>query len=83
MQCDCIKQVEDKLKKHLGDSEAKMAVGFVFKDDGGVLTVPSITASYRKKKQDGTFNKKEETISIIPSFCPFCGEAINEDGLSK
>jgi hypothetical protein len=79
--CDCIKEIEQKLKNNTGDSEASLDIGFVFKDNGGVLTIPNITASVRKKAKDGTFANKAKSISIIPSLCPFCGEKIDKEGL--
>lgn len=82
MNCDCIKQFETKLKEQFEDPEAHLLVGFVFKDDGGTLTVPTIEALVRKKKRDGSF-KKPESISVIPSFCPFCGEKLDKTGLNK
>ena len=39
---------------------------------------PVIEATYRNKKKDGTFNKKESTISIAYPFCPFCGKKFSE-----
>lgn len=78
MNCNCIKEVNERLRKHTGHEDAQLAVSFIFMEDGSRLEVPSIYAFYKVKKRDGTYAKKAKELSIIPSFCPFCGEKIDK-----
>ena len=64
MGCKCI----DKLNKELESDERKARLELTLCMDGSVY--PYLSATYKKGKQI-----KERHITIIPTFCPFCGKA--------
>lgn len=59
--CDCFDKVEANLKEKTGDPEASLNYMYAMPS---FEKKPVIEATYRNKKKDGTFNKKESTISI-------------------
>ena len=70
--CDCLVKVNKLLQEQYDDSEARVVLNLCVLD-GKLDVYPGISAECRQKKKDGTFGKKK-TISIRPSFCPFCGK---------
>ncbi len=68
-------KVEANLKEKTGDPEASLNYMYAMPS---FEKKPVIEATYRNKKKDGTFNKKESTISIAYPFCPFCGKKFSE-----
>jgi len=77
MVCECIKKVEAKLRKDLGDPEANLKVEFAFVQKNGKAVVDEfipVYVSYRKKKKDGTLNLKKTDMYIKGAYCPFCGK---------
>lgn len=73
MACDCIKRIGEQIRKEYDDS-AYINVALMF--DGTVRF--EITASYRKKKRNGEYEKKESTLHLYPKYCPICGKPYNE-----
>ncbi|MFS2841769.1 MULTISPECIES: hypothetical protein [Parabacteroides] len=63
------------MKEKTGDPEASLNYMYAMPS---FEKKPVIEATYRNKKKDGTFNKKESTISIAYPFCPFCGKKFSE-----
>ena len=73
--CDCIDKVRKKLKEQT-------------KDDVGILKNVSYTFSYGEilgtsflynaRKKDGTKSKKLTEVTILFSYCPFCGKKFKE-----
>ena len=54
--CDCFDKVEANLKEKTGDPEASLNYMYAMPS---FEKKPVIEATYRNKKKDGTFNKKE------------------------
>lgn len=71
--CDCLTEINERVKEQTGDSEAY--IDFAFTMSG--KSFPRIPYNYRKKKRDGTFHAKESEGTIIPTFCPWCGVKYN------
>ena len=69
MSCNCLKQINERVKEQTGDIEA--SIDFAFTMSG--KSFPRIPYTYRKKKRDGGFHAKETEGTIVPSFCPWCG----------
>lgn len=71
--CDCFDKVEANLKEKTGDPEVSLNYMYAMLS---FEKKPVIEATYWNKKKDGTFNKKESTISIAYPFCPFLWEEV-------
>ena len=72
MKCDCITKVNEKLRENFDDEKAEVSVALCL--DNNVLDAyPALTATYHKKKKDGTYADKKTEVSLRPSYCPFCG----------
>jgi len=63
MSCKCI----ENLNKELAKDERASQLELTIRMDG--MTFPYMSATYKKGKQI-----KERHITIIPTFCPFCGK---------
>lgn len=47
---------------------------------GRNTVVMPLSYRYQYGKKDGTLGRERRgTVSILPSFCPFCGEAFNKE----
>lgn len=78
MKCNCLKEVEGKLKKVTGDPEAKIETSLIINEEKNRLeTRIPIIVSYRQKKKDGELKQKPERSHITAGYCPFCGEKVN------
>jgi len=73
MKCNCIEEINGKIKEATGDPEASLDILFTL--ENGINERLFIPYSYRNKKKDGTFtvNKKEGKLAL--GKCPFCGES--------
>jgi len=71
--CNCLNEMTILLRAEKDDNEASIDSVYIFGRSN--LTKPRMTASYRKKKKDGSYQKGNTIISVIPTFCPFCGVA--------
>lgn len=78
MACDCFEKAKLKVREATGDPHAKIR-GVFTSVDGKICLLPSIEVLYRKKKKDGTFAKKDSSIDLTYSYCPFCGKKLIED----
>ena len=67
--CNCLSEATKIYKKNYGDEKAEILSCFLF-DKGDR---PIIIATHRYKKKDGTFANKIVKETIIPIYCPFCG----------
>ena len=74
--CKCLSEVNEKLREGYDDEKAEI-VTILCLSGNHLDAYPGLTAKYRPKKKDGTFGK-EKTVSIRPSFCPFCGKNYEE-----
>ena len=73
--CDCFEKVEANLQEKTGDPNASLNYMYVMPS---FEKKPVIEGTYRKKKKDGTFQQKMESISLAYPFCPFCGKKLSE-----
>ncbi len=71
MECDCLKRVNEKLKKTHKDDEAELDIMFTLSTDVNYRYF--VTYQYRDKKRDGSFTKPK-TGKLALSKCPFCGK---------
>lgn len=88
--CDCIKDIETKVKQEINPKYSELK-GVCFsnkswllegKVKGAVLSQP-ITIDYAKTTKGGKEIWKTDTIQIVPTYCPFCGqklETLGEEG---
>lgn len=74
MACDCIKQLNDELRKEFNDS-VDVDTQLYAK---GEITV-NILAHYHKQNKNGTYRKGLSKIMLVPRYCPFCGKPYFED----
>ncbi len=71
MKCDCITKIDGELKsKNLEIS----GVAFLFPD---MRTVPYINCQWIDKTK-ATKGKKNSPPYMLASFCPFCGQPVEE-----
>lgn len=70
MTCDCIKQVNENLRKATGDPEARLNVEYELPN---LIQRVYVNFTYRKKKRDGSFGKEIEGHLSLGK-CPFCGK---------
>jgi hypothetical protein len=75
--CSCITDINTKLKEAYGDEKARL-VTVLCLSNNQLDAYPALSATYHPTKKDGSFGK-EKTISIRPSFCPFCGKKYFDD----
>jgi len=71
--CNCIKDVDQKIKKQTNDPDACVDWAIVGLFAGHPQYLPKINYTYRKSDKKGTLTKKTFEGTIIPTFCPFCG----------
>jgi len=74
--CNCLNEMTILLRSEKDDNEASIDSVYIFGKAN--LSKPRIAASYRQKKKDGSYQLKNTIISVIPTFCPFCGVAYEE-----
>ena len=68
--CNCISEINKKLKEQTKDEMASIETVFLI---GSLTYVTKISFRYNARKKDGTKSKKKTEQIIIPTFCPFCG----------
>lgn len=73
MACDCIKRLNDELRKEFNDS-----VDVDTQLHANMLTV-NLWAHYYKRNKNGTYRKGLSKIMLVPRYCPFCGKPYFED----
>lgn len=78
MNCDCVKNVNEKLKNQTGDPEAGIDIDFVIIKNQFV-SLPKVAASWRRRKKDGTLKAKPDPGSVFFQYCPFCGYRIQKE----
>jgi len=63
MTCNCIEQID----KHLAGHNSKLEVGFTFgTEDRPGYEFPALSTEKINKRN-------RDRMSVIPTFCPFCG----------
>lgn len=73
MACDCIKRLNEELRKEFNDS-----VDVDTQLHANMLTV-NLWAHYHKQNKNGTYRKGLSKIMLVPRYCPFCGKPYFED----
>lgn len=73
MACDCIKRLNDELRKEFNDS-----VDVDTQLHANMLTV-NLWAHYYKQNKNGTYRKGLSKIMLVPRYCPFCGKPYFEE----
>lgn len=82
MSCDCFEQAKIKVREATGDPLAKIR-GVFTSVNGKICLLPSIEVLYRKKKKDGSYTKRDSSIELTYSYCPFCGKKLIDDEKTK
>ena len=72
MNCECIKEINDKLVEQTGDKDAYICTSFGISDNK-MITVITIPVEYQEFKKDGTRKRYKTKGTIVASHCPFCG----------
>jgi hypothetical protein len=75
MKCNCIEEINKKLREASGDPEAKLNVIYAFPDMDARICVPYLA---RDKKRDGTFTKEKDKMLALQK-CPFCGTPVDDE----
>lgn len=85
--CNCIKETEEKYKKHLKEKDPTFKgiedfeVEFVNKgimlETGTIELVIPIEAEWKHTAKSGRVSTKRKKASFTISFCPFCGEKVD------
>ena len=87
--CNCITEIEKKTfllvqEQKEGEYEKGHLTPAGFQIKKNSISARTTTSEYEftfaPKKKDGTIGKpKKQTVTIVHSFCPFCGEKHNND----
>jgi hypothetical protein len=78
MNCNCIEEINEKLKEATGDSEAYIETSYA-QMGNKFISFPLVQARYRKKKQDGTLKTKASSYQVVVTHCPFCGTPVTKE----
>ena len=78
MACNCIRAIEAKLKEEYGED---FTMAYCLQRVGGVLisTWPGLTVRFLGTKRDGTPSLRWSRKTILPTYCPVCGERYTEE----
>jgi len=82
MLCDCIEDLEKRMIEKGYLESRVMNIGHVIIDNTFVSKL-NIPVEYRENKKDGTPKKNKSTISVMSSFCPFCGKSTKTEQESE
>lgn len=74
--CNCLSDINKLLREEFGDEKAGIVTALCMSDNH-LDVYPALTAKHRPKKKDGAFGR-EKTVTLRPSFCPFCGKPYRE-----
>lgn len=75
MECNCIKELEEKLQGAYEDPEGYLDTVFSIER---LQYSPVVRYYTRLKKKDGTLKKKKEQVAILPAYCPWCGTKVRD-----
>jgi len=78
MACECLDRIDKEIRAKL-DPAAMFERVFSVSNDVDVMP-GTYQFKYRKKKGDGTFEKKWTKSFVAFSHCPFCGKKYESDG---
>lgn len=71
---DCIKQINLELQRELQNDSATVVTTIPLVT--GVEPQPLISAHYYPIRKDGRFQHKAKEITLVASYCPFCGKKL-------
>lgn len=88
--CNCIKETEERYKKHLKENNPMFKdiddftvefanVAYMFGSGEEELTIP-IDIEWKHKAKSGRVINKKKTQGFTISYCPFCGEKKQKKG---
>lgn len=69
MACNCIKDIEGRMKMAYGETAL---VNKCIANDGTVRLLVDVL--YHKRKCNGGYEKEWTEVAITPTYCPFCGK---------
>ena len=73
MACNCIKDIEEKLKAQYGET-ACVNKGYMC--DGTIRA--AVEGLYHKTKRNGDHEQKWTEVGLLATYCPFCGKPYEE-----
>ena len=73
MACNCIKDIEEKLKAQYGETAC---VNKGYMSDGTIRAL--VEGLYHKAKRNGGHEQKWTEVSLLATYCPFCGKPYEE-----
>lgn len=73
--CECINEVDKVIKEKYKDPLASLDTIWNLADGS---FYPRLSATYRKQKKNGDFNIGNTSLTISPTYCPFCGVKYEE-----
>lgn len=89
MNCNCIKEIENKVKdsfkeqnkEYTGELTSKMGGQFfVFSEKSSILSLSlPVVIEYNRQTKTGKLQKKTKEYSMLFTYCPYCGEKINKE----
>jgi len=71
MKCNCVEEINKKIREATGDPEASLNILFCLGNE--TTSRLYIPYSYRTIKKDGTFTVNKEEGKLSLHRCPFCG----------
>ncbi len=76
MACECLKNAKKLLNEKFNDPEGSInaSISMNFNTGDSLCRWPSLEYSYHPLKKDGNRSKQVNKTSIVPTFCPLCGE---------
>ena len=72
--CKCLNEIEKTICEKSEDPNAYIVSLLDFKTG---VSKPSMQYRFRKKKKNGEYGR-ENTVLLVPTFCPFCGIKYDE-----
>lgn len=73
MACNCINNIEEKLKTQYGGTAC---VNKGYMRDGTIRAI--VEGLYHKTKRNGDHEQKWTAVSLLATYCPFCGKPYEE-----
>ena len=74
--CNCLEKIDAQLRILTKDDKAQLNCVTFF---DGSPSKPYMEYTYREKKKDGSFKNFKKSGTMVPTHCPFCGKAYDEE----
>lgn len=72
MKCECLKKLKERIKEQLNGKAGEIEPDTVMVvNSGKMIELTRTVFTYELLRPKG--RKKKDTISVIHSYCPFCG----------